>query len=64
MGKSRTGWRQALATDPEATQQQVSRLIRNTYRTLMSRGMKSGCCWRDAVQERGCSLMRATSPGG
>jgi DUF2075 family protein len=37
------GWRQALATDPEATQQRVSRLIRNTYRTLMSRGMKS--CW-------------------
>jgi DUF2075 family protein len=37
------GWRQALAIDPEATQQRVSRLIRNTYRTLMSRGMKS--CW-------------------
>ena len=37
------GWRQALATDPEGTEQRVSRLIRNTYRTLMSRGMKS--CW-------------------
>jgi len=37
------GWRQALATDPQGTEQRVSRLIRNTYRTLMSRGMKS--CW-------------------
>ena len=37
------GWRQALASDPDATQRRVSRLIRNTYRTLMSRGMKS--CW-------------------
>ena len=41
--KSLTGWRQAVARDPEATKQRVSRLIRNTYRTLMSRGMKS--CW-------------------
>jgi len=41
--KSLTGWRQALARNPEVTQQRVSRLIRNTYRTLMSRGMKS--CW-------------------
>jgi DUF2075 family protein len=35
------GLRQALARDPEATRQRVSRLIRNTYRTLMSRCMKS-----------------------
>jgi len=41
--KSLSGWRQALVTDPEATEERVSRLIRNTYRTLMSRGMKS--CW-------------------
>jgi DUF2075 family protein len=41
--KSLTGWRQALVMDPDATKQRVSRLIRNTYRTLMSRGMKS--CW-------------------
>jgi DUF2075 family protein len=32
-----------LATNPQGTEQRVSRLIRNTYRTLMSRGMKS--CW-------------------
>jgi DUF2075 family protein len=41
--KRLTGWRQALVMDPDATKQRVSRLIRNTYRTLMSRGMKS--CW-------------------
>lgn len=41
--KSLSGWRQALVTEPEVTKQRVSRLIRNTYRTLMSRGMKS--CW-------------------
>ena len=37
------GWKQSLARDPDATKERVSRLIRNTYRTLMSRGMKS--CW-------------------
>jgi len=41
--KSLTGWRAAMATDPKATEERVSRLIRNTYRTLMSRGMRS--CW-------------------
>ena len=37
------GWRAAMANDPIGTEERVSRLIRNTYRTLMSRGMKS--CW-------------------
>ena len=41
--KSLTGWRAAMATDAKGTEERVSRLIRNTYRTLMSRGMKS--CW-------------------
>ena len=41
--KSLTGWRAAMATDPKGTEERLSRLIRNTYRTLMSRGMKS--CW-------------------
>ena len=41
--KSLTGWRAAMATDPTGTDERLSRLIRNTYRTLMSRGMKS--CW-------------------
>jgi len=41
--KSLNGWKIAMATAPEATKERVSRLFRNTYRTLMSRGMKS--CW-------------------
>ena len=41
--KSLSGWRASMATDPVGTEERVSRLIRNTYRTLMSRGMKS--CW-------------------
>ncbi len=32
-----------MATDPKGTEERLSRLIRNTYRTLMSRGMKG--CW-------------------
>jgi len=41
--KSLSGWRAAISTQPAETEERVSRLIRNTYRTLMSRGMKS--CW-------------------
>jgi DUF2075 family protein len=41
--KSLNGWKAAMANDPDGTEERVSRLIRNTYRTLMSRGMKS--CW-------------------
>lgn len=41
--KSLSGWRQAMVQNPEATRARVSRLIRNSYLTLMSRGMKS--CW-------------------
>lgn len=41
--KSLTGWRAAMATDSSGKEERLSRLIRNTYRTLMSRGMKS--CW-------------------
>jgi DUF2075 family protein/integrase len=47
--KSLSGWRAALAEDPEGTKVRVSRLIRNTYRTLMSRGMRS--CWVFACDE-------------
>lgn len=43
------GWKQAIKTDPEGTKEHVSRLIRNTYRSLMSRGMRS--CWVFACDE-------------
>ena len=41
--KSFRGMKIAMKVDPDATQKRAGRLIRNTYRTLMSRGMKS--CW-------------------
>lgn len=41
--KSLSGWKKAAVVAPIATQARVDRLIRNTYRTLMSRGMKH--CW-------------------
>lgn len=42
MDRSIRGWRRMMRQDREATLQRVDRIIRNTYRTLMTRGMK-GC---------------------
>jgi DUF2075 family protein len=40
--KSLAGFKKALAEDPSAATKRADAIIRNTYRTLMSRGMK-GC---------------------
>ena len=40
--KTVRGWKQMAKKDPEGTQQLIGRIIKNTYRVLMSRGMK-GC---------------------
>ena len=40
--QSLRGFKKELAVNPEAAQAKADELIRNTYRTLMSRGMK-GC---------------------
>lgn len=40
--RSIRGWRTQMQRDPEGTTKRVDRIIRNTYRTLMTRGMK-GC---------------------
>ncbi|CAN5203073.1 DUF2075 domain-containing protein [soil metagenome] len=40
--RSVRGWRRLAKIDPEGTAARVDRIIRNTYRTLMTRGMK-GC---------------------
>lgn len=40
--RSVRGWRRLAAVDPEGTAEKLDRIIRNTYRTLMTRGMK-GC---------------------
>jgi DUF2075 family protein len=36
------GWKKLAAVDPGGTAERLDRVIRNTYRTLMTRGMK-GC---------------------
>ncbi|MBB5357765.1 hypothetical protein HDE76_000971 [Rhodanobacter sp. ANJX3] len=42
MDRSIRGWKSMMKTDPKATRLRVDRIIRNTYKTLMTRGMK-GC---------------------
>jgi len=42
MDRSIRGWKSLLRQDRDGTLQRVDRIIRNTYRTLMTRGMK-GC---------------------
>ncbi|WP_282435696.1 DNA/RNA helicase domain-containing protein [Novilysobacter avium] len=40
--RSIRGYKKQMKVDPAATRERVDRIIRNTYRTLMTRGMK-GC---------------------
>lgn len=42
MDRSIRGWKTLMKQDPAGTSQRLDRIIRNTYRTLMTRGMK-GC---------------------
>lgn len=42
MDKSLHGYKKTLASDPEGARSKADAIIRNTYRTLMTRGMK-GC---------------------
>lgn len=42
MDRSIRGWKTLMQTEPEPTARRLDELIRNTYRTLMTRGMK-GC---------------------
>lgn len=42
MDRSIRGWKRLMLEDPSGTSDRVDRIIRNTYRTLMTRGMK-GC---------------------
>lgn len=54
MDRSIRGWKTMMKSDPERTRERVDRIIRNTYRTLMTRGMK-GCyiyCIDDETQRR------------
>jgi Uncharacterized conserved protein len=40
--RSIRGWKKMMKSDPDSTLKRVDRIIRNTYKTLMTRGMK-GC---------------------
>ena len=40
--KSVSGWKKRMKENPEETKKQLDAIIKNTYRTLMTRGMK-GC---------------------
>lgn len=42
MDRSIRGWKKLMKADPDRTRDRLDRIIRNTYRTLMTRGMK-GC---------------------
>lgn len=42
MDRSIRGWKSMMKRDPDTTRKRVDRIIRNTYKTLMTRGMK-GC---------------------
>lgn len=42
MDRSIRGWKTLMKRDPAGTSERLDRIIRNTYRTLMTRGMK-GC---------------------
>ncbi len=42
MDKSIQGWKKLIKTDPEVAQARLDAVIKNTYRTLMTRGQK-GC---------------------
>ena len=39
------GWKSAMKSDPAGTRAQLDAIIRNTYRTLMTRGMKGCAVW-------------------
>jgi uncharacterized protein len=42
MDRSIRGWKKMMKADPDGTRERVDRIIRNTYKTLLTRGMK-GC---------------------
>jgi len=46
------GWKKMARIDPEGTQLLVDKIIKNTYRTLMTRGMKSCTVWSEDEETR------------
>jgi DUF2075 family protein len=52
------GWKKQMKTDPEGTLKKLDEIIRNTYRTLMTRGMKG--CYVHAVDKELNEYLKAS----
>lgn len=57
--RSIRGYKAAMAAEPEAAFRRVDRIIRNTYRTLMTRGMKG--CYVYCIDAETGKYLRKTS---
>jgi DUF2075 family protein len=55
------GWKKQMKTDPAATLKKLDSIIRNTYRTLMTRGMKG--CYVHAVDKELNEYLKASING-
>ena len=55
------GWKKQMKSDPEATLKKLDEIIRNTYRTLMTRGMKG--CYVYAVDKELNDYLKASING-
>lgn len=56
MDRSIRGWKKLMKQAPDETQARLDRIIRNTYRTLMTRGMKG--CYVYCCDERAAAILR------
>lgn len=50
--KSINGWKKSMKEDPEGTEAKLDALIKNTYRTLMTRGMRGCAVYSDDEETR------------
>ncbi|MGH8074943.1 MAG: DNA/RNA helicase domain-containing protein [Lysobacter sp.] len=57
MDRSIRGYKKMMESDPDGTRDRVDRIIRNTYRTLLTRGMKG--CYVYATDEETRAHLRA-----
>lgn len=46
------GWKKRMRENPEATSELLDLIIKNTYRTLMTRGMKGCFVWSEDEETR------------
>lgn len=58
MDRSIRGWKKLMKIQPDETRERVDRIIRNTYRTLLTRGMKG--CYVYCTDEETRAYLRAS----